>query len=196
MERLKVAVVVMGLLLVFVIVIVLTKGENRKREETTAILTSTTSFIPSETETKESVTETTAASSATTKKQTESDTEIEYVGVTTMGNTGKSNAAQSETKSNRFTVKRRMWITGYTAEEGFYEGSATASGIGCRPGICAMNNQQRKDLGIQYGDTIYVEGLGAYTVADCGCGYDVIDIWVYSDAEAYRITGYYDVWLM
>jgi len=179
----------MGLLLVFIIIIVLTKGENRKREETTVILTSTTNFVPAETEPNETeitVTETT---------ETE-ETEIETVELVTMGNTGKTDTAQSEMETGRYTLKRRMYITGYTAEEGFYEGSATASGLGCRPGICAMNNTQRKELGIQYGDTIFVEGLGAYTVADCGCGYDVIDIWVYSDAEAYRITGYYDVWLM
>jgi len=33
-----------------------------------------------------------------------------------------------------------MYITGYTAEEGFPEGSATASGYGVRSGYCALNN--------------------------------------------------------
>lgn len=87
-----------------------------------------------------------------------------------------------------------MWITGYTAEEGFPEGSATASGYGVRPGYCAMNAEQRRSLGISYGDYIYVEGLGTYTVMDCGCGWGVVDIWVYSNAEAYAMTGYYDVY--
>lgn len=87
-----------------------------------------------------------------------------------------------------------MWITGYTAEEGFPEGSATASGYGVRPGYCAMNDSQRRALGISYGDQIYVEGLGTYTVMDCGCGWGTVDIWVYLNAEAYRITGYREVY--
>lgn len=87
-----------------------------------------------------------------------------------------------------------MYVTGYTAEEGFPEGSATASGYGVRPGYCAMNDSQRQALGIRYGDRIYVEGLGTYTVMDCGCGWGVVDIWVYTDAEAYAITGNYAVY--
>lgn len=88
----------------------------------------------------------------------------------------------------------RMYITGYTAEEGFPEGSATSSGYGVRPGYCAMNSDQRRALGISYGDRIYVEGLGTYTVMDCGCSWGVVDIWLYTNAEAYAITGYYNVY--
>ncbi len=89
-----------------------------------------------------------------------------------------------------------FWITGYTAEEGFYEGSPTASGYGVRPGYCALNADQRRSLGISYGDQIYVEWLGTYTVMDSGCNWDVVDIWVYTNAEAYTITGSYDVYLV
>lgn len=89
-----------------------------------------------------------------------------------------------------------FWITGYTAEEGFYEGSPTASGYGVRPGYCALNADRRRSLGISYGDQIYVEGLGTYTVMDSGCNWDVVDIWVYTNAEAYTITGSYDVYLV
>lgn len=89
-----------------------------------------------------------------------------------------------------------MWITGYTAEEGFPEGSDTASGYGVRPGFCAMNAEQRRSLGISYGDQICVEGLGTYMVMDSGCDWGVVDIWVYSNAEAYAITGNYDVYLI
>ena len=89
----------------------------------------------------------------------------------------------------------RFKITGYTAEEGFVYGATTASGIiGCKPGICAMNNTRRKELGIKYGDKIYVEGLGIFTVADCGCNYNVVDIWVYTNQEAASLTGYRDVY--
>lgn len=89
-----------------------------------------------------------------------------------------------------------FYITGYTAEEGFPEGSATASGYGVRPGYCAMNDSRRRSLGINYGDQIYVEGLGTYTVMDCGCWWGVVDIWVYTNAEAYSITGSYNVYLV
>lgn len=89
----------------------------------------------------------------------------------------------------------RFKITGYTAEEGFVYGATTASGtIGCKPGICAMNNTRRKELGLKYGDQIYVEGLGTFTVADCGCNYNVVDIWVYTNQEAANLTGYRDVY--
>ena len=88
----------------------------------------------------------------------------------------------------------RFKITGYTAEEGFSYGATTASGVGCKPGICAMNNTRRKELGLKYGDQIYVEGLGTFTVADCGCNYNVVDIWVYTNEEAASLTGYRDVY--
>ena len=89
-----------------------------------------------------------------------------------------------------------FYVTGYTAEEGFSEGSATASGYGVRPGYCAMNADQLRSLGISYGDQIRVEGLGTYTVMDCGCDWGVVDIWVYTNAEAYSITENYDVYLV
>lgn len=88
-----------------------------------------------------------------------------------------------------------FWITGYTAEEGFPEGSETASGYGVRPGYCALNAEQRRSLGISYGDYIYVSGLGTYRVMDSGCGWGVVDIWVYTNAEAYRLTGYREVYI-
>lgn len=102
----------------------------------------------------------------------------------------------TQTKSSYGTPLGRMYITGYTAEEGFPEGSATASGYGVRSGYCALNNSQRQSLGLRYGDQIYVEGLGTYTIMDCGCGWGVVDIWVYSNAEAYAMTGYYDVYIV
>ena len=92
----------------------------------------------------------------------------------------------------------RFWITGYTDEEGFYYGKQTASydthGFTCKPGICAMNTSRRKELGLKWGDQIYVEGIGTLIVADCGCSYNTVDVWVYTDAEADSITGYRDVY--
>ncbi len=103
-----------------------------------------------------------------------------------------------QNSSNHGAYIGKFKITGYTAEEGFYYGKQTASydthGYTCKPGICAMNSQRRRDLGLNYGDQIYIEGLGTYTVADCGCNYNVVDIWVYTDAEAANLTSYRDVY--
>lgn len=96
------------------------------------------------------------------------------------------------TESHGYGYIGTFYITAYTAEEGFPEGSETASGYGVRSGYCAMNLSQMRTLGISYGDKIRIEGSkvnGTYTVMDCGCDWGVVDIWVYSDAEAYSITG-------
>lgn len=123
-----------------------------------------------------------------TEKQTEISTEAE---------TATPTEAETETVTEPASENGyigRMYVTGYTAEEGFPEGSATASGYGVRSGYCAMNDSQRRSLGISYGDQIYVNGLGTYTVMDCGCSWGTVDIWVSSNAEAYRITGYREVY--
>ena len=85
-------------------------------------------------------------------------------------------------------------ITGYTDEEGFKYGQITASGHPCEEGICAMNNSQRKSLGIKYGDAIYIEGYGTYYVYDCGCSWGTIDIWCWTNKQAYGLTGHADAY--
>lgn len=119
---------------------------------------------------------------------------VEYQGSTDNEPTETPSTSQNDKSTYQSGYIGMFYITGYTAEEGFPEGSATASGYGVRPGYCAMNAEQRRSLGISYGDYIYVEGLGTYTVMDCGCGWGVVDIWVYSNAEAYSITGSYNVY--
>ena len=127
----------------------------------------------------------------TTEKPTEATTEAT---TTEKETTTEQTATETTTESTKGSYLGRFYITGYTAEEGFPRGSATASGAGVREGYCALNNEQRKALGIKYGDYIYVEGLGTYQVMDCGCAYGVVDIWCYSNAEAYAMTGYYNVY--
>lgn len=107
----------------------------------------------------------------------------------------KPEAVEPVTERHDYGYLGTFYITGYTAEEGFSEGSATASGYGVRSGYCAMNDSQRRSLGISYGDQIYVAGLGTYTVMDCGCGWGTVDIWFYTNAEAYSITGYREVYI-
>lgn len=141
----------------------------------TSILTTTEILIPTETTTEK----TTKQEVKTTIKET----------------TTKETLTKDEEQGEHTRLLGIFWVTGYTAEEGFGYGSATASGVGCRPGICAMNNQQRKELGIEYGDTIYIKDLGSYQVQDCGCGYGVVDIWMNTNAQAYAITGNYEVYI-
>ena len=87
-------------------------------------------------------------------------------------------------------------ITGYTAEAGFPVGQATHSGYPVGPGICAMNYWQRIALGIEWGEQLEIAGLGTFTVYDSGCSYGVVDVWVPTNAEAYAMTAYYDVYLL
>ena len=136
-------------------------------------------------------TDTTIDTTAATVDATEADTDY-YTA--TDEDYSDVDATEPVTNSQASGYIGTMFITGYTGEEGFPEGSATASGYGVRPGYCAMNDSQRRSLGINYGDQIYVDGLGTYTVMDCGCSWGVVDIWVYTNAEASAITGNYAVY--
>lgn len=59
----------------------------------------------------------------------------------------------------------------------------------------AMNRQQMKDLGIEFGDVIYIDGIGERIVEDTGCGPNVVDVVCKDHAECYKITGYHQVYL-
>lgn len=81
---------------------------------------------------------------------------------------------------------------------GYYGDGQTASGKTPKTNhTIAMNNAQRKELGLSYGDVIYIDGdtvKGYYTVEDCGCKWGVIDVFCSSEAECYRITSYADAY--
>lgn len=81
---------------------------------------------------------------------------------------------------------------------GYYGDSQTASGKTPKTDhTIAMNNAQRKELGLSYGDVIYIDGdtiKGYYTVEDCGCKWEVIDVFCSSEVEHYRITSYADAY--
>lgn len=59
----------------------------------------------------------------------------------------------------------------------------------------AMNRTDMKKLGISYGDTIYIDGIGERVVEDTGCGQGVIDVVCLNHAECYKITGNYNVYI-
>lgn len=98
---------------------------------------------------------------------------------------------KNETKNK--TKKKKIGnfkITGYVAT-----GNKTSSGTVPTVGrTVAMNNSQRKELGINYGDKIYIEGLGTYAVEDSGCAYGVVDVFCATVKGCYAITSYYDVY--
>ena len=81
-------------------------------------------------------------------------------------------------------------ITGYCPSE--YVNDQTASGTKPVAGrTIALNNTQRKELGLSYGQEVYIEGPtinGLYIIEDCGCGRDVIDIYCDTIKECYAIT--------
>lgn len=82
-------------------------------------------------------------------------------------------------------------ITGYVAT-----GNPTASGCYPYVGGVAMNRQRMRDLGLSYGDKISIDGLGTYTIFDCGCKYNTIDVFCSTVAECYALTTYADAYLV
>ena len=148
-------------------------------------------YIKTTTTESVSVTESTSLPPAT-EKPSETNTEP----ILTISETETTEEITEESKNGQYLG--RWYITGYTAEEGFAYGSTTKSGVGCKPGICAMNNEQRKTLGINWGDSIYVEGHGVYRVQDSTADYiyNTIDIWYYTNEEAMAATGFYEVWII
>jgi hypothetical protein len=83
-------------------------------------------------------------------------------------------------------------ITGYVAT-----GCKTASGTWPAAGrTIAMNKSQMNSLGLEYGDQIRVDGLGTYTLEDCGCKSGRIDVFCNSVKECYALPSYLDAYLV
>lgn len=59
----------------------------------------------------------------------------------------------------------------------------------------AMNRTDMKALGISYGDTIYIDGIGERVVEDTGCGRGVIDVVCIDHAACYKVTGHYNIYV-
>lgn len=83
-------------------------------------------------------------------------------------------------------------ITGYVST-----GNQTASGTWPSAGrTIAMNRSQLDSLGLEWGDTIRIDGLGTYTLEDCGCGSGVIDVFCNSVSACYDLTSHADAYLV
>lgn len=59
----------------------------------------------------------------------------------------------------------------------------------------AMNRQQIRELGLEYGDVIYIEGIGERVIEDTGCKRGTIDVVCEDHAACYKITGYYNIYV-
>lgn len=90
-------------------------------------------------------------------------------------------------------------ITGYDAKCAHCCGKSdgiTASMTKATVGrTVAMNWTQLKELGLEYGDVIYIEGIGERVIEDTGCGRGTIDVVCEDHSACYKITGYYNIYV-
>lgn len=92
-----------------------------------------------------------------------------------------------ETEPLSMTYLGNLYITGYVAT-----GNPTASGPYPYVGGVAMS----RSYGFEWGTTIYIDGLGYYTLFDTGCSYGVVDVFCNTIPECYDLTSYRDVYVV
>jgi hypothetical protein len=91
----------------------------------------------------------------------------------------------------------RFKITGYTPTCNHCCGKSDGIGASGRKIVVgesvAMNRTDMKKFGLEYGDKIYIEGIGEREIVDTGCDQGVVDVACDSHASCRAITGYYRV---
>lgn len=95
--------------------------------------------------------------------------------------------AVEETEPVSMTYIGNLYITGYVAT-----GNPTASGVYPYVGGVAMS----RSYGLPWGTTIYIDGLGYYTLFDTGCSYGVVDVFCNTIPECYDLTSWRDVYVV
>lgn len=95
--------------------------------------------------------------------------------------------AVEETEPLSMTYIGNLYITGYVAT-----GNPTASGPYPYVGGVAMS----RSYGFEWGTTIYIDGLGYYTLFDTGCSYGVVDVFCNTEPECYALTSWRDVYVV
>lgn len=93
----------------------------------------------------------------------------------------------SDSESGNMTLLGNLYITGYVET-----GNPTASGVYPYVGGVAMSTS----YGLPYGTTIYIEGLGYYTLFDTGCNYGVVDVFCNTVDECYNLTSWRNVYVV
>jgi hypothetical protein len=88
-------------------------------------------------------------------------------------------------------------ITGYTPTCTHCCGKSDSIGASGRKVIVgetvAMNRTDMRNYGLEYGDKIYIEGIGERVIVDTGCGQGVVDVACDSHESCRDVTGYYRV---
>lgn len=57
----------------------------------------------------------------------------------------------------------------------------------------AMNRVDMRKYNLEYGDKIYISGIGERVIEDTGCNQGVIDVACDSHESCHKVTGYYQV---
>lgn len=88
----------------------------------------------------------------------------------------------------------RFKITGYTPTCKHCCGKTDCIGASGRKNVIgesvAMNRTDMKSFGLEYGDKIYIEGIGERVIVDTGCDQGVVDVACDSHENCNAITGY------
>lgn len=129
-------------------------------------------------------------------KVKEEPTTIQII-VKAVTTTEATTVEQTPTNSPKKGTLGVFKITGYTPSCEHCCGKSdgiTASGAKAVTGkTAAMNRADMRALGIEYGDKIYIDGIGERVVQDTGCGKGVIDVACENHEECYKVTGFYQV---
>lgn len=127
------------------------------------------------------LTETTVSQETTKQTTVEETTEIELTTV-------KSEDILKLRELDRFK------ITGYTPTCKHCCGKTDCIGASGKKIVVgesvAMNRADMKSFGLEYGDKIYIEGIGERVIVDTGCDQGVIDVACDNHENCSAITGY------
>jgi 3D (Asp-Asp-Asp) domain-containing protein len=132
----------------------------------------------------------------TTEQTTITETTTEYVAPTETTTEIELTTIKYE-ETPKLRELGRFKITGYTPTCTHCCGKS--NGIGASGGkvvvgeSVAMNRTDMKNFGLEYGDKIYIEGIGERVVVDTGCGQGVVDVACDSHESCRAVTGYYRV---
>ncbi len=90
-----------------------------------------------------------------------------------------------------------FYITGYTPTCSHCCGKSDGIGASGRKIVIgksvAMNRADMRKYNLEYGDKIYISGIGERVIEDTGCGQGVIDVACDSHESCRKITRYYQV---
>lgn len=131
----------------------------------------------------------------------------EVTEITTEATTEQISTVEETTEIELTTVKYedipkfrelgRFYITGYTPTCTHCCGKSDCIGASGRKIVVgetvAMNRADMRNYGLEYGDKIYIEGIGERVIVDTGCGQGVVDVACDNHQRCNDITGYYRV---